>query len=45
MDNPYALDYQIINTIDENLDYYFQQKLDNIKTGATNIKSKVMMLF
>lgn len=27
MDSPYALDYQLINRPDDNLDYYFQQKL------------------
>ena len=45
MDSPYALDYQIINKLDDDLDYYFQQKLivnsnESNKSNESNESNK-----
>ena len=37
MNNPYALDYQITETIFDNLEYYFQEKINLDKDINPNI--------
>jgi hypothetical protein len=37
MNNPYALDYQLTETIFDNLEYFFQEKIDLNKDINSNI--------